>query len=72
MNAKKIALREQPNSKVINSLSDWQRKVNDVLRMIDEATEGQLLCIIQECKEEGRSNLAARAELRLDELRGIA
>lgn len=69
---KKIALKEQPNSKVINSLSDWQMNVNEVLKLIDEATEGQLLSIIQECKEEGRSNLAARAELRLDELRGIA
>ena len=67
---KKIVLKEQ--LKPINTLTDWQMKVNEVLRLIDEATEGQLLSIIQECKEEGRSNLAARAELRLDELRGIA
>ena len=69
---KKALNTESQNQSSISSLAQWQNKINEVYKLIDEATEGQLLCIIQECKEEGRSNLAAKAELKLDEIRGIA
>ena len=71
---KKIALREQPNSKVINSLSDWDIAVKRVFNMIDNENRiPQLRCMRKECEEEGRPHIAAYIDARIYAIkRGIA
>ena len=54
----------------INTLSDFNLKVKIVFQMIDETNSiNQLLCMQQECKEEGRPHLVAYIDNRISQLR---